>query len=235
MKAVIVAAGMGTRMHGQKPKTLLPFHSETVLSTIIAHISQAGIKGIVIVVGFQADHIREYVVKNRDRLGADVSLVENQQFTRGNGISVLASEAAIGNENFILSMSDHIVTPSAIRRVAECRSRANLLLVDPRVAATFDINDATKVNVAENRIIDIGKEIPTYNGLDCGIFRLTPRFYESMREQLKQGKESISDAIKGLIRNNDMEAVFMQDSEQWFDIDTPEAYADALSKTASRP
>lgn len=235
MKAVIVAAGMGSRMHGQKPKTLLPFHDETILSTIVRNLSLAGIGEIIIVVGFMADHIREYVTKHTSKLGVSVSLVENHQFTRGNGISVLASENAVGNANFILSMSDHVVTPSAIARVVHCASAANLLLVDPRVASVFDIDDATKVNTAGEKILDIGKTISVYNALDCGIFRLTPRFFESMREQLLRDKDSISDAVKVLIRNKDMEAVFMQDNEQWFDVDTPEAYADALSKTSPPP
>ena len=233
MKAVIVAAGTGSRMHGQKPKTLLPFHGETILSTIMQNLSLAGIRDIIIVVGFQADHIREYATKNKERFDFSISLVENHQFTRGNGISVLASENAVGNADFLLSMSDHVVTASAIRRVAESGSPANLLLVDPRIASVYDIDDATKVNVQGGRIIDIGKEIAVYNAIDCGIFRLTPRFYDSMRKQLLNDRESISDAIKDLIRNNDMDAVYMQENEQWFDIDTPQAYAHALSQTAS--
>jgi 1L-myo-inositol 1-phosphate cytidylyltransferase len=234
MKAVIVAAGMGSRMHGQTPKTLLPFHDETILSTIMRNLTLAGIRDIIIVVGFQADQIRGYITKHKDLCDVPVSLVENHQFTRGNGISVLASENAVGNAPFILSMSDHVVTPSAIQRAVECKSSANLLLVDPRVASVYDIDDATKVNVSNGRIIDIGKEIATYNAIDCGIFRLTPRFYDSMREQLSKDRESISSAVSGLIRNNDMEAVYMQDKEQWFDIDTPEAYADALSHTSQK-
>ena len=235
MKAVIVAAGTGSRMHVKKPKTLLPFHDETILSTIMRNISRAGIRDIIIVVGFQADHIREYITKNKARFDFDISLVENHQFTRGNGISVLASENAVGNADFIVSMSDHIVTSSAIQRVAESKSPANLLLVDPRIDSVFDIDDATKVNVSGNTICAIGKEITDYNAIDCGIFRLTSRFYDSMRTQLLNDRESISDAVKGLIRDNDMDAVFLEDSEQWFDIDTPDAYAHALSWTASPP
>jgi choline kinase len=232
MKAVIVAAGLGSRMQGEKPKTLLPFHNETVLSTIMQNITTAGIRDIIIVVGFGADHIREYIIKNKARFGFEISLVENPQFTRGNGISVLASENAVGNDTFLLSMSDHVVSSSAVRRVVDSKSAANLLLVDPRVSDVYDIDDATKANVSGGRILTIGKDLTQYNAIDCGIFRLTPRFYDSMREQLLNNKESISDAVKGLIRNKDMEAVYMQEGEHWFDIDTPDAYRHALAQTA---
>jgi choline kinase len=233
MKAVIVAAGTGSRMHGEKPKTLLPFHNGTILSTIMRNLWLAGIRDIVIVVGFQADHIREYISKNKASFDFEISLVENPQFMRGNGISVLASENAVNNETFVLSMSDHVVSPSAIKRVADCQSSANLLLVDPRIADAYDIDDATKVKTADNRILSIGKDLTEYTAIDCGIFRLTPRFFDSMRGQLLDNKESISAAITCLIKNNDMEAVFMQDNEQWFDIDTPQAYEHALSQTSS--
>jgi len=51
-----------------------------------------------------------------------------------------------------------------------------------------------------------------------------------MREQLKTNQESISASVKGLIRNDDMQAVFLADDESWIDIDTPEAYQYALGK-----
>jgi hypothetical protein len=47
---------------------------------------------------------------------------------------------------------------------------------------------------------------------------------------LKQGGESISAAVEGLIRNRDMAAVFMEKGGEWIDIDTPEAYRHALKR-----
>jgi choline kinase len=231
MKAVIVAAGTGSRMQGEKPKTLLTFQDGTILSTIMRNLAHSGISEIIIVLGHQADHIREYVLKNKSRLDVEVALVENPQFMRGNGISVLASENAVGNEPFVLSMSDHIVSASAVRRVAESTSPANLLLVDPRVSEVYDIDDATKVKAAGSRILAIGKDLSEYNAIDCGIFRLTPRFFDAMRTQLLNNKESISAAVTSLIAGNDMEAVYMKEIEQWFDIDTPEAYRHALRQS----
>ena len=39
-----------------------------------------------------------------------------------------------------------------------------------------------------------------------------------------RGEESISAAIRELIRMKDMKAVFMNNEHWWIDIDTPEAY-----------
>ncbi|MBN1309615.1 MAG: NTP transferase domain-containing protein [Chitinispirillaceae bacterium] len=238
MKAVIIAAGRGSRiasLHRDAPKTLLPFRGATILSTIMENIAMAGILDLIIVVGYHADHIRRYIARNECLFACSVRLVENLQWTRGNGISVLASEAAVGGDDFLVSMSDHIVSPSAIGRIAAHPGRRNVLLVDRDIAGNFDLNDATKVLVEKNgAIVGIGKELSVYNALDCGIFRLTPRFYDSMRRQLKDNRESISNAVTGLIKNRDMEALFLEEDEQWFDIDTPEAYAHALKNAAPR-
>lgn len=206
----------------------MPFGESTILANIMNNIAAAGITDFVIVVGYQAQKIQEYLYEQNHR-NYKISFVENSEWTRGNGISVLLAERETRAENFILSMSDHIVSPQAIKRIANASNAANLLLIDPRINSIFDIDDATKVQVEQNKITNIGKEISGYNAIDCGIFRLTPRFFESMRQQLEFGKESISAAVQGLIQNNDMEAIFMADDEYWIDIDTPDAYEYALN------
>ena len=231
MKAVIIAAGKGSRLNSQKPKTLLQFGDETILSTILKNISQAGIKNFVIVVGYQSKLIKEYLTYNNN-FGLNISYVENNEWEKGNGISVLAAKDAVKNENFLLSMSDHIVSVTALKKVINYKGDKNILLVDANVNSIFDIDDATKVNVKNSSILNIGKELTNYNGIDCGIFNLNHRFFISMVEQLKQGKESISAAIQGLTKNNDMDAIFIQDGDYWIDIDTPETYEHAVENFA---
>ncbi|MDZ7342765.1 MAG: NTP transferase domain-containing protein [candidate division KSB1 bacterium] len=237
MKAVIVAAGMGSRLwnkNDQVPKTLLPFADETILATIMRNIAATGICEFVIVVGYQKHEIIDYL-SQADRFGFQVEFIENPDWRRGNGISVLAAEPAVNGRPFLLSMSDHIVSVPALQRVVNHQSSSNLLLVDPNVNDIFDLDDATKVEVVGNRIVNIGKEIHPYNGIDCGIFKLTPRFFDAMRAQLVVQKESISAAVQRLIQQDDMEAVFLEAQETWIDIDTPEAYNHALQKLAGQP
>lgn len=226
MKAVIIAAGMGSRLWGttnKTPKALLPLGKATILEKIITNIAKAGILEFVIIVGYESHIIRDYM--NRHQLpGIQVEFVENPDWKRGNGISVLMAEKVIPSGNFILSMSDHVVSAQAVKRIAGHRSGKNLLLTDPNPDEVFDIDDATKVKLDGNRIIDIGKEISDYNAIDCGIFRLTSRYYDAIRTQIKNGRDSISGAVQDLIKNNDMNSVSLVDGEKWLDIDTLEAY-----------
>ncbi len=231
MKAVIIAAGQSSRLWEttqQTPKTLLPYGRGTILSTIISNLKRSGVDQLIMVVGWKQEEIVGYVEAHQG-FGVPVEFVENPQWRRGNGLSVLAAAERVGNEPFILSMCDHLVPPSAVRRVVRSPRKENLLLVDPRVDEIFDIDDATKVQVKGRRITAIGKELREYNGIDCGIFRLDERFFRKMREQQQNGLESISAGVTGLIADGCMTAVFMRRGERWIDIDTPEAYQFALS------
>ncbi len=230
MKAVIIAAGMGSRIWNKTiniPKTLLPFGAGTILSAILHNFNKVGVSSFIIVVGYQSEHIRNYLKKN-DCFGYDIAIIENVEWKKGNGISVLVAEHKVKNEDFILSMSDHLVSLDGLRKIVNSKSRQNLLLVDPRVDGVFDIDDATKVFFQNNRILDIGKEIIRFNGIDCGIFRLNDNYFEAMRQALKIKQDSISAAMKILIENENMEAVFLKPDDRWIDIDTPEAYQYSL-------
>ncbi|MBN2424936.1 MAG: NTP transferase domain-containing protein [Calditrichaceae bacterium] len=232
MKAVIIAAGMGNRLWAKTdkiPKTLLPYKNGTVLSTIINNLTQAGIDEIIIVLGYNKTYIENYLKENRVT-GNKISFMTNSEWERGNGLSVYLTRELTNDEPFMLSMSDHIVPVSAIKRVIESKKQTNLLLVDPKIDAIFDIDDATKVQLSGEKIINIGKEIRDYNYIDCGIFRLDSRFYQAMENTLKAGQESISAAVNQLVASDDMEGIPMQDDEFWIDIDTPEAYKYAIEQ-----
>ena len=226
MKAVIIAAGMGSRIWNETdntPKTLLPYGEGSILSTIMSNFNKVGIHEFVVVVGYQSEYIKRYLKEN-SYFNMDIEFIENLRWEEGNGISVLTAEPAVGDKDFILSMSDHLVSSDALDRIVKSKSTKNLLVVDPRITDIYDIDDATKVAFETTQIVDIGKEIDSYNGVDCGIFRLNNHYFSAMRKALEQGQDSISAAIKMLISDRDMEAVFMNYSENWIDVDTLEAY-----------
>jgi len=210
MKAVIIAAGTGSRLSAtteQLPKTLLPFGGGTLLSAILGNFASVGVSEFVVVVGFQSERIRSYCssigLKNR------IAFVENREWHRGNGLSVQLAQEAVGGKPFLLSMADHLVAPPALERLKTAPSSSNLLLVDQRITSIFDLPDATKVVLQGARITHIGKELPDYNAVDCGVFRLDDRFFEAMGSALRQQKESLSDGVRQLIAAGVFEGVLL--------------------------
>src|SRR5499426_3309518 len=230
MKTVIIAAGSGSRLWSHTAhmsKTLLPFGQGTILSQIMSNFATIGVSEFVIVVGFGAKQIVEYIATAG--LGPRVTFVENRDWQRGNGLSVHLVQGITGEGSFLLSMSDHLVAPPALAHLMAARSDQNLLLVDPRVKGVFDLPDATKVMLEGTHITGIGKELMDFNAIDCGVFRLDERFFEAMECAIGQGKESISEGVRPLIEARAFGGVLLPEGSHWIDIDTPEAYEYALA------
>src|SRR5262245_5079135 len=206
------------------PKTLLPYGDGTILSRIIGNFTAIGVSQFTIVIGFKGDMIRGYL-DGRHNFGHDISLIENLEYERGNGVSVLKARAAIEDGAF-LSMSDHLVHPDGLNMLKE--STGNALLTDSRINDVFDIDDATKVRAEHGRIVEIGKELSNYNAIDCGVFRIDNAFMDALQAQIAEGKESISHGVQSIIATSGFTSVPMPQNGTWIDIDTPAAYEFAL-------
>ena len=234
MKTVIIAAGRGSRLLAStddRPKTLLPLGDGTILSAILERFQHAGCTDFVIVTGYHGDQLARFAAAPPP--GVRIEVVDNRDWTRGNGLSVYAARAAVGDASFLLSMSDHLVSPAALRAARDAPPGPALLLVDPRVDAVIDLDDATKVWVEDGRITRIGKELDRYNAVDCGVFRLDGRFFPAMEAALASEREGISDAMRELIAAGALAALPLPDGAEWLDIDTPEAYAHARAHLAA--
>src|SRR5690606_30101528 len=58
-KTIILAAGEGTRMRSQKPKVLHQVCGENILDYVIEVSKTSGISEIAVIVGFQAELVKE--------------------------------------------------------------------------------------------------------------------------------------------------------------------------------
>jgi choline kinase len=236
MKAIITAAGQSSRLWettGREPKTLLPFGDGSILSTILGNFAQVGIRDFLIVTGYRGDLIARHLREHRD-FGVTVHLLDNPEWHRGNGISVLRALTHLAPEEpVILSMADHVVSPAALAAVRDGPPGMNLLLVDPRIDECFDLPDATKVRRVGDRIADIGKDLREYDVLDCGVFRLDQRFRGALTRAAAQGREGISDGVRDLVRGVGFGTVPLPPGAEWLDVDTPESYQHALARRAT--
>ncbi|MBP7459922.1 MAG: NTP transferase domain-containing protein [Candidatus Delongbacteria bacterium] len=226
MKLVIIAAGMGSRLweiHRDTPKTLMPYQDGTLLSHILANFYSVGISEFVLIVGYMAQSIVDYC-KTQFPESYRFEFVHNPDWQKPNGISVYMARSCVMEQDFLISMSDHLVSPGGLSAIIRTPADSNRLLVDQAIGDVFDLDDATKVKTEGTRIVEIGKTIPEYNGIDCGVFKLTHRFFSAMEDQIRQGKESLSNGVQALIARDDFGAEFLPAGNRWVDVDTPEAY-----------
>jgi choline kinase len=208
------------------PKPLVQFRGKPILEHVILGARQAGIDEFVIVVGYRSDLIRIWL--DSRRLGdISVTLVENPDYHKNNGVSVLRAREEM-DERFLLLMADHVFEPETANLLINqpLAKHEVILAVDPGIDRVFDLDDATKVRRQGNFIVDIGKEIPNYDALDTGMFLCSGALFGKLDSSMTNGNCSLSDGMRQLARERSLRALEIGDS-RWHDVDTPEALAHA--------
>ena len=210
---MILAAGTGARLgNGSKPLTKVA--GVTLLERAVRALREAGVRRIVVVVGHAKDLIQRYVVDQ----GLDVEIVENEDFTRGNGSSALSGGRVAGTR-FLVTMADHVVEPATVARLVSSSARL-AAAVDTRPAYA-DVEEATKVRIADGRLLDIDRELGQFDGVDAGLFVCDADVLPVAERALAHCDGSWNAVRRRLIAEGfaiqavDLEGAF------WIDVDTP--------------
>jgi len=223
--ALILAAGNGKRIasrSGELPKPLVRLHGKPLLEHVMRGAHEAGIERFVIVIGYRGHLIQQWWT-NSALSNFPVTWVENPEYLKDNGISVLRAEPLI-NERFLLLMADHIFEPETARALLEQRVGDGevTLALDKNIDSVFDLDDATKVRMRGDHIVEIGKNLSVYDALDTGMFHCSPALFQALEEATFNWNCSLSDGVRLLARAGKFKG-FDIGSNQWQDVDTPEA------------
>lgn len=112
MKALIIAAGRGRRLNiKEKPKPIVRLLGLPIILRVILTAKEAGIKQFIIVTGYQGEMMKEELV-NGSKYGIEIDYVENKQWERGNGISVLKAKKLLLNS--LAKPHDGVVSKEAL-------------------------------------------------------------------------------------------------------------------------
>jgi 1L-myo-inositol 1-phosphate cytidylyltransferase len=226
-QCLILAAGNGSRIasvSGNDPKPLVLVRGMPLLEHVLLCAREAGIEQFFVVIGYRGNFIRQWF-DSRGLHGVDVTWIENNDFQRGNGVSVLQTRKFL-HDRFLLLMSDHLFEPRTAKqllRQSVCEDQV-LLAVDRQINGVFDLEDATKVRIDGEYIVDIGKSIPRYDALDTGMFLCGQAIFGKLESAQTSETCSLSDGMRALARERKFRA-FDIGAAHWQDVDTPEALA----------
>ncbi len=133
MKAVIPAAGIGTRLRPHtlnKPKALLPVAGKPILAHIMDDLTEAGIDGFVLIVGYHGDEVRQWFTRERPDL--DITFVEQTE-RLGLGHAIWTAREALGDDAFFCILGDTILKADYSSLLASSNSMIAVREVeDPR-------------------------------------------------------------------------------------------------------
>jgi choline kinase len=229
MKAIILAAGRGSRMKkltNDRPKCMVELDGETLLSRQIRALRSGGATEIAVVTGYR----REMLADQADRE------FHNPRWAETNMVSSLATAAEwLQEAPCIISYSDIFYGADAIRQLVESRTP---------LAITFDPNwqdlwtrrfgdpllDAETFRISgDGDILEIGKhpsKLDEIEGQFMGLLRFTPEAWhelDTMRIEMSddaRDKLDMTGALQSIIERGNMCVKGICLSGDWGEVDS---------------
>ncbi len=121
MKAVILAAGKGTRMGGltsELPKPMLRVRGKPILELILQGLMEAGVRDFFIVTGFRAEVIEGHFGDGK-KWGARIHY-GRQRVQDGTGKAPEVAKEFAGGGDFVLTYGDILVRPQTYQDMLRC-------------------------------------------------------------------------------------------------------------------
>jgi len=225
LKAVILTAGEGTRMRPltlTRPKTMLPVAGKPIIQYNIEALRDAGIKEILMIVGYQENMVRDYFKDGKD-LGVKISYITQQ--------SRLGTAHAIGfarefiKEQFIVLNGDIIIDPlllnDLIQKYSDFNAKSMMVLTEVEDPCSFGV-----VMLNGNKVTEIiekpeAGEAPS-NLINTGIYVFDPDIFSCIEKtpESSRGEYEITDSLKIQMEEGKKVAGVVS-NKKWIDIGKP--------------
>ena len=250
MKAVILAAGKGTRMKeltNELPKPMLRVQGKPILEHILTGILAAGVREIFIVTGYRAETIEQYFgdgAKWGARIAYGRQLVQD-----GTGKAPEVAKSFLGASPFILTYGDILVKPETYAQMihrfnedyfsgvitvtpGEDVTKGGLNFFDEKFCLTRLVEKPSPAEIEALRRTGWLKpgDPAWYN---AGIYIFKPSLFEftAKLEKSPRGEYELTDAVNALLAAHHKIAG-LEIQGRWVDVRDPEVLA-SLEKQSS--
>jgi bifunctional UDP-N-acetylglucosamine pyrophosphorylase/glucosamine-1-phosphate N-acetyltransferase len=233
MKALILAAGKGTRLEPlteTQAKGMLPLCGRPILDHLVQALVEEGVRDITILVGYLGEHIRKHF-GDGERFGADISYLTQEER--------LGTAHAIGqadfDEDFLVLNGDTILPGESIRAVVEthkgCSATLGLLEVDnPSLYGIVEMEGDLVKGLTEK------PEKPLSNLASVGVYAYSPEIFDAIKRTEKSPRDEyeITDSISLLIdegkvvKGARIEGPFLDIGTPWNYLDSNKAVLDSI-------
>lgn len=230
MKAIILCAGLGTRLRPLTfsiAKHLIPVANKPVLFFAIENLIAVGVREIGVIVSKESRPIIEAAVGDGRRWGVKVSYIEQPE-PKGLAHAAQCAESFVGADSFIMYLGDNLIPEGmgeAVRRFEAGAADALVMLKEVDDPSAFGIAQLEGDRIV--KLIEKPKHPPSNLAIVGGyVFR--PAVFESIR-QIKpswRNEYEITDAIQNLI-DRGLNVIPYVLASWWKDTGKPEDILDA--------
>ena len=233
MIGVILASGMAKRLRpltDERPKCLLKVGERTLLQRTVDAMLAAGISELVVVTGYRANMIRDFLTETYPSL--NIHFIDNPDYAHNNNIfSLWLTRPYVDGNDFLLMDSDILCDPAILPEVISAEGSALALnrheLGEEEMKIVAD---------AHGRIIEISKTCSPSEaaGESVGIEKMTADYSTALFRELE--KMIVDEGLIDIFYERAFERLIPQghtfrivDTTRFFSIelDTPEDFENA--------
>jgi NDP-sugar pyrophosphorylase family protein len=235
MKAMILAAGLGTRLRpltDDRPKALVTVAGRTLLEIALARLRAFGVREVIVNAHHYAEMIVEYLKANGNfGMRIEVSR-EEKLLDTGGGLKKAAHFFSGSQEPFILHNVDVISTIDLGRMMrfhTEQKALATLAVQERESARQLLFDEQGRLCGRRNGSNDAEAEMAMPAAqvqalAFCGIHVLSPQIFVKLNEE---GAFSIIDAYMRLAAQGEKIIAYRADECYWRDLGRPESVLQA--------
>jgi len=217
VKAVILAAGEGKRMHpltATRPKVMIPIVNKPIVEHLLGELAKAGIKEFIFIVGYRDEQVRGYFAGG-EKWGVSIDYC-TQRKQLGTADAIRGVESLVDGR-FILVNGDVIVNHEDVN---------GLMSESATTMSVFEVGDTEDLGTVEvegNRIVRIHEKAraPSSHLANAGMYLLTPEIFAAIAGTSKspRGEYEITDSLQWLIDNGS--GVCCRKISYWLDVSFP--------------
>lgn len=229
MIAIILAAGMGSRMLPLTEKThkcLLKINEEPIIRNQISNLNRAGLNDIMLVGGYKFDLIKDY-------LKEEVKYAHNPFYETTNSIVSLWLAIQNIDSDILIINSDVIFDEDLVKRMCHTASEISVA-----VSKDWSEERGYKAEIVNGLVVDMSMNIEKskIGGEYAGMVFVKQSQLQKLKNQCeklmieKKFNVWFEDMIVDLIKNGAKAESIEVDTDKWYEIDTVEELEYARKK-----
>jgi UDP-N-acetylglucosamine diphosphorylase / glucose-1-phosphate thymidylyltransferase / UDP-N-acetylgalactosamine diphosphorylase / glucosamine-1-phosphate N-acetyltransferase / galactosamine-1-phosphate N-acetyltransferase len=228
-KAVVLAAGRGTRMReltDDLPKPMIEVRGKPVLQHIVEGLCDAGVRNFLIIVGYHAETVRSFF-GDGGRYNVAIEYA-TQTVQDGTGRVVNLARDFTGWSPFILSYGDILINPVNYKRVVDFPDDCEAIIT---VTRGENVSKGGAVFVNEQmELVGLREKPkpgePTSPWYNAGLYAFRPGIFEFITKLTPsaRGEYELTDAIRDLA-NSGKKVQALELTGEWADVRDPEILA----------
>jgi UDP-N-acetylglucosamine diphosphorylase / glucose-1-phosphate thymidylyltransferase / UDP-N-acetylgalactosamine diphosphorylase / glucosamine-1-phosphate N-acetyltransferase / galactosamine-1-phosphate N-acetyltransferase len=212
LKAVVLAAGEGTRLRpftNSRPKVMIPVANRPILQHVLEGLVKAGIKDIVLVVGYKKERIMSHFGDGK-AIGANIQyVVQDRQLGTAHALHV--AKGAV-NDDFLVVAGDNLIDLQTVQDLLKHNNGNAVVVTSSEIPSKYGV-----VRTEGDLVVSIVEKPSNKisNIISTGMYRFTPNIFKLIDEGIAQGESTITDILQRNLQKVPLHVV--RTSGRWMD------------------